>query len=124
MKIMIVDDSSTIRTLIGSTLKQLGEVETETACDGEDALSKVFSFVPDLILLDWNMPKMSGLEFLKQFRTRNRTTPVIMVTTESEKSRVIEAIRAGINDYVVKPFTPDCLISHVNTTMQKAKAAA
>jgi two-component system, chemotaxis family, chemotaxis protein CheY len=123
MKIMIVDDSSTIRALITSTLKQLGSVQTETACDGEDALSKVFSFEPDLILIDWNMPKMSGLEFLKQFRARNKTTPVIMVTTEAEKSRVIEAIRAGINDYVVKPFTPDSLISHVRTTMQKAKAA-
>lgn len=123
MKVMIVDDSSTIRTLITSILGRLGAVETETARDGEDALSKVFSFMPDLILLDWNMPKMSGLDFLKQFRKRDKTTPVIMVTTESEKSRVIEAIRAGINDYVVKPFTPDTLISHVQKTMEKSKAA-
>jgi two-component system, chemotaxis family, chemotaxis protein CheY len=123
-KIMVIDDSSTIRTVICGTLQQLGSVETETACDGEDALSKVFAFAPDVILLDWNMPKMNGLEFLKQFRAKNKDTPVVMVTTEAEKPRVVEAIRAGVNDYVVKPFTPDSLLKHVRAAVEKSKAAA
>jgi len=121
MKIMVIDDSSTIRTVICGTLQQLGSVETETACDGEDALSKVFAFDPDVVLLDWNMPKMNGLEFLKRFRAKNTTTPVIMVTTEAEKARVVEAIRAGVTDYVVKPFTPDSLLKHVKAALDKVK---
>ncbi len=121
---MVIDDSSTIRTVICGTLQQLGSVETETACDGEDALSKVFVFAPDVILLDWDMPKMNGLEFLKKFRAKNTKTPVIMVSTEAEKPRVIEAIRAGVNDYVVKPFAPDALLNHVRAAYEKIKAAA
>ena len=124
MKIMVIDDSSTIRTVICGTLQQLGSVETETACDGEDALSKVFAFGPDIILLAWNMPKLNGLEVLKQFRLKNKKTPVIMVTTEAEKPRVVEAIRAGVNDYVVKPFTPDSLLKHVRAAYDKLQAAA
>ncbi|MFI4882899.1 MAG: response regulator, partial [Phycisphaerales bacterium JB064] len=72
---------------------------------------------------DWNMPTMDGLTFLKTFRQSNKVTPVIMVTTESEKARVIEAIKAGVNNYVVKPFTPDLLSQRIQETMAKCSAA-
>ena len=78
------------------------------------------AFQPDLILVDWNMPNMDGLTFVKTFRQANKATPLIMVTTESEKSRVIEAIKAGVNNYVVKPFTPDLLSQRINETIRKA----
>ena len=124
MRVMLVDDSKTIRRIQRSILEQIGYTEIEEACDGQDALSRVSAFQPNLILLDWNMPNMDGLTFLKNFRQKDTATPVIMVTTESEKTRVIEAIRAGVNNYVVKPFTPDILQQRIKETLEKCKAAA
>lgn len=124
MKTLIVDDSNTMRMIISSTLKKLGGHTIETACDGADAMSKVGAFKPDLVLLDWNMPNMNGLEFLKAFRATGAKTPVIMVTTEAEKARVIQAVQAGANNYLVKPFTADQLSKRVSDTMAKFKTAA
>ncbi|MEL6795601.1 MAG: response regulator [Planctomycetota bacterium] len=120
MKIMLIDDSKTMRNIQKSVLSQLGYTQIEEACDGQDALSKVGAFAPDLLLVDWNMPNMDGLTFVKRYRQTDRTTPIIMVTTESEKSRVIEAIKAGVNNYVVKPFTPDVLSQRISETVSKA----
>ncbi len=120
MKIMLIDDSKTMRNIQKSVLSQLGYTDIEEACDGQDALSKVGAFAPDLLLVDWNMPNMDGLTFVKRYRQADRTTPIIMVTTESEKSRVIEAIKAGVNNYVVKPFTPDVLSQRITETVSKA----
>lgn len=122
MKILLVDDSRTMRNIQKSVLSQLGHTDIEEACDGQDALSKVWAFEPDLLLVDWNMPNMDGLTFVKTFRQKDKATPIIMVTTETEKSRVIDAIKAGVNNYVVKPFTPDLLGQRINETMQKASA--
>lgn len=122
MKILLVDDSKTMRNIQRNVLSQIGNNTVEEACDGQDALSKAMAFQPDLILVDWNMPNMDGLTFVKTFRQSNKTTPLIMVTTESEKSRVIEAIKAGVNNYVVKPFTPDLLNQRINETLSKKAA--
>ncbi len=119
MRVMLIDDSKTMRNIQKSILGQLGYTEIEEACDGQDALSKVGAFGPDLILVDWNMPNMDGLTFVKTYRQQDKTTPMIMVTTEAEKSRVIEAIKAGVNNYVVKPFTPDLLGQRIDETMSK-----
>jgi len=119
MKIMLVDDSRTMRNIQKSVLAQIGYTQVVEASDGVDALSKVQAETPDLILLDWNMPNMDGLTFLKQFRERDKATPVIMVTTEAEKARVIEAIKAGVNNYVVKPFTPEVLSERIGETQAK-----
>ena len=123
MRVMLIDDSRTMRNIQKSILAQLGHTEIEEACDGQDALSKVGALGPDLILVDWNMPNMDGLTFVKTFRQQDKTTPTIMVTTEAEKARVIEAIKAGVNNYVVKPFTPDLLGQRIDETMSKCAAA-
>jgi two-component system, chemotaxis family, chemotaxis protein CheY len=123
MRIMLIDDSRTMRTIQRNILTQLGFKEIEEACDGQDALSKVDAFNPDIILVDWNMPNVDGISFVKQYRARGRKTPIVMVTTEAEKARVIEAIKAGVNNYVVKPFTPESLSARINETVAKAKAA-
>jgi len=119
MRILLIDDSKTMRNIQKSVLKQLGYTDLEEACDGQDALNKVDAFKPDLCLVDWNMPVMDGLTFVKNFRANDKTTPLIMVTTEAEKSRVIEAIKAGVNNYVVKPFTPDLLSERISETLAK-----
>ena len=123
MKVMLIDDSKTMRNIQKSVLKQLGFNELEEACDGQDALSKINAFKPDLVLVDWNMPVMDGLTFVKTYRQQDKATPMIMVTTEAEKARVIEAIKAGVNNYVVKPFTPDLLGKRINETLAKCNAA-
>jgi two-component system, chemotaxis family, chemotaxis protein CheY len=119
MKILLIDDSKTMRNIQRSILTQMGHTQIEEAQDGLDALSKVGGFSPDLILVDWNMPNMDGLTFVKQFRAKGLKTPIIMVTTEAEKTRVIDAIKAGVNNYVVKPFTPDVLGQRIAETLTK-----
>ncbi len=123
MRILLIDDSKTMRNIQKSVLKQLGYTDLEEACDGQDALSKIDAFKPDLCLVDWNMPVMDGLTFVKTFRETDKTTPLIMVTTEAEKSRVIEAIKAGVNNYVVKPFTPDLLSERISETLAKCSVS-
>ncbi len=122
MKILLVDDSKTMRNIEKGILSQLGYTEVQEACDGLDALSKVGAFEPDLLLVDWNMPNMDGLTFVKQFRAKGSKAPIIMVTTEAEKSRVVEAIKAGVNNYVVKPFTPDSLSARIKETIERTAA--
>lgn len=123
MKILLVDDSKTMRNIQKGILTQLGHTDVQEACDGLDALSKIGAFSPDLLLVDWNMPNMDGLTFVKQFRAKGNKAPIIMVTTEAEKSRVVEAIKAGVNNYVVKPFTPDALADRIRETMARVAAA-
>ncbi len=122
MKIMLVDDSKTMRNIQKGILTQLGYTELEEASDGLDALSKVGAFQPELLLVDWNMPNMDGLTFVKKFREQGNKAPIIMVTTEAEKSRVVEAIKAGVNNYVVKPFTPDLLSERIKETLARVAA--
>ncbi len=119
MRILLIDDSKTMRNIQRNVLGQLGHTQIEEACDGVDALNKVGAYQPELILVDWNMPNMDGLSFVKEFRKTNKVTPLIMVTTESEKVRVIEAIKAGVQNYVVKPFTPDLLGQRITETLAK-----
>lgn len=121
---MLIDDSKTMRNIQRTMLTQMGFETLEEAQDGQDALSKLGAFQPELILCDWNMPNLDGLEFVKQARSRGCTAPIIMVTTESEKTKVVTAIRAGVNNYVVKPFTQDVLSARIGETLSKTKAAA
>ncbi len=122
MRVLLVDDSKTMRNIVKGVLGTLGVTAIEEAANGLDAVSKVDAFKPDLILLDWNMPVMDGITFVKTYRAKNKTTPIIMVTTEAEKAKVMEAIQAGVNNYAVKPFTPENLSKIIETTMAKVAA--
>lgn len=125
MKILLIDDSRTMRNIEKKALAELG-AEFIEAGDGLEALSAVAQHPGgiDLVLSDWNMPNLNGLDFTKKFREHNKTTPVIMVTTEGEKEKIVEAIRAGANNYVVKPFTAEVLIDKVRKTLGALKPAA
>ncbi len=109
MKVLLVDDSGTMRTIQRRCLNKLGIDDVVEAEDGRQALEIFESTSFDVILSDWNMPEMDGLEFLKEIRQRNKEIPFIMITTEAERMRVVTAIQAGCSDYLVKPFTPDIL---------------
>jgi two-component system chemotaxis response regulator CheY len=125
MKILLIDDSRTMRNIEKKALAELGAVEFAEAGDGVEALAAVAKEPGgfQIILSDWNMPNMDGLTFTKTFRQQNKSTPLVMVTTEGEKSRIIEAIRAGANNYVVKPFTGEVLLDRVRKTLEALSPA-
>ena len=113
MKALVVDDSMTIRRIVIKALAMAGINSATEAADGTEAVAAAMTDKFDVVLLDWNMPKMSGIETLRALREAGDQTPVIMVTTEAEKSRVIEAIKSGANDYLIKPFSPEQLAQKV-----------
>jgi len=108
-RVLVADDSSTMRKIILRSLQAVGVTEVAEAADGAEAVAIFAPGKFDMVLTDWNMPGMTGLEVLKSIRAQDKEIPVIMVTTEAEKSRVLEAIQAGVTDYLVKPFTADTL---------------
>jgi two-component system chemotaxis response regulator CheY len=110
-KILVVDDSSTMRRIIVNTLSRLGFKDTIQAADGVEAWEAYQANKNDIdaIITDWNMPNMNGLEFVIKVREVDKKTPIIMVTTEGGKKEVITALKAGVNNYIVKPFTPQVL---------------
>jgi two-component system chemotaxis response regulator CheY len=110
MKILIVDDSTTMRRIIKNQLEAMGVKDTMEAANGEEALAVLSKNMPvDIVMLDWNMPVMDGITFLKRVRSEGtyKNVKIIMCTSESEKSRVVEALKEGANNYIVKPFTPE-----------------
>ncbi len=112
MRVLLVDDSVTMRRIQKTQLNSLGINDIVEAGDGEEALAKLGNSMPiDLIMLDWNMPVMDGITLLKNIRADNRfqSIKVIMCTSESEKNKVVDALKSGANNYLIKPFTPDAL---------------
>ena len=110
-KILVVDDFSTMRRFIRNILDQLGYREVEEADDGDSALEKLRGSRFDLVIADWNMPRMNGLDLVKAIRADEglKTIPVLMVTAEASKENIIEAVKSGVSGYVVKPFSSDVL---------------
>ncbi|MEW6266512.1 MAG: response regulator [Thermodesulfobacteriota bacterium] len=124
LRILLVDDFATMRRMIRNILKQLGYTNIEEAENGETALSllKVKSF--DLIISDWNMPRMSGLDLLKNVRADEtlKNLPFIMVTAEAQQENIIEAVKNKVSQYVVKPFTAEVLAEKIKNVMASARA--
>ncbi len=113
MKALVVDDSAVMRKVLSGALARAGITEVDQAEDGERAVAAVTAAEYGLILMDWNMPKLSGLDAVKQIRALGKTVPIIMVTTESEKARVVEALKAGANNYILKPFEPAAIVAKI-----------
>jgi two-component system chemotaxis response regulator CheY len=111
MKVLVVDDFSTMRRIVKNILRQLGFENIIEADDGTSAVAKLESERIDLVISDWNMPKMSGLELLKWVRSQDefKDLPFLMVTAEAQKENVLEAVKAKVSNYIVKPFTAETL---------------
>jgi two-component system chemotaxis response regulator CheY len=120
LKLLVVDDSSTMRRIIKNTLARLGYKDVLEGADGVEGWNALDSN-PDveMLITDWNMPEMNGLELVKKVRADDRFTdlPIIMVTTEGGKAEVITALKAGVNNYIVKPFTPQVLKEKLGAVM-------
>ena len=121
MRVLIVDDSRITRRIIVNALKQIGHDDVLEAGDGVEALERVAQGTPDLVVTDWSMPVMDGHDFVKALRAQPhmRTVPVLMVTARAERSDVVLALQAGVNDYIVKPFTAETLKEKIETLMSK-----
>lgn len=108
-RVLVADDSSTMRKIIIRSLQAVGIPEATEAADGNEAVSMFKPGQFDMVLTDWNMPGKTGLEVVQEIRAMDANVPIIMITTEAEKGRVLQAIQAGVSDYLVKPFNADTL---------------
>lgn len=118
-KVLVVDDMSTMQSLIKEVLRQMGFIKVATAGNGKDGLNKAKKIGFDLIISDWDMPTMTGLEFLKAVRADEELakTPFLMLTANADKDKVIQALQAKVTDYIAKPFQPVALVEKVNKVL-------
>lgn len=119
--ILVVDDFSTMRRIVKNCLGQLGFKNITEAEDGQVALSKLQEGNFELVISDWNMPNMMGIDLLRAVRANEKlkTLPFVMVTAEAQKENVIEAAKAGVSNYIIKPFTADALQTKLEAVFSK-----
>jgi two-component system chemotaxis response regulator CheY len=122
MRFLIVDDSSTMRRIIINTLTKLGYESFLEAGNGREGLDRLVASPVDLVITDWNMPEMNGIDFVRNLRNteQGKSVPVLMVTTNAAGDDVSEALRAGVNNYVVKPFTAETLKEKITAAVAHA----
>jgi two-component system chemotaxis response regulator CheY len=116
MKVLIVDDFATMRRILRNILKQIGFTDIAEADDGVTALKELKKGKYDLILCDWNMPEMPGIDLLKTLKADEqlKDIPFVMVTAEAQKDNIIEAVKTGVSSYIVKPFTAETVSEKLN----------
>ena len=126
MKILVVDDFSTMRRIIKNLLRDLGFTNTSEADDGSTALPMLQGGSYELLITDWNMPGMSGIELLRAIREDEslQSLPVLMVTAEAKRDQIVAAAEAGVNGYVVKPFTAQTLKQKLDKIFERMENAA
>lgn len=122
MKIITVDDSATMRRIIKNSLKAIGYDDVVEADNGQTGLAKIQSDGVEFVITDWSMPVMTGLELVHAIRSHAtlKSLPILMVTAVGQKEEIVQAISAGVNGYVVKPFEPETLHAKMNQVLGKA----
>lgn len=123
MRILLVDDNRKSRTFGRSILSQLGYTKLTEASDGLEALSQLSAERPDLMLVDCDMPNMDGITLTRTVRESDRSLPIIVCLNETEQSRVVDALKAGVNNYIVKPFTTEIVREKIDQTIAKFATA-
>jgi two-component system chemotaxis response regulator CheY len=124
MKFLIIDDSATMRRIVVNSLQRIGVTDVVEAGDGREALNKFDSSI-GFIITDWNMPNMAGVDFARAIRAREdgKSVPILMMTTRSLREDIITALESGVNNYVVKPFTPQVLKEKIDALLTAGAAA-
>ena len=119
LRYLIVDDSPTMRRIVLNALNGFGVANVVEAVDGRDGAEKILTHNPDFVITDWNMPNMTGLDLVKWMRANavTQNLPVLMVTTRDNKEDVVEAVKAKVNNYIVKPFTPNGLREKIESIL-------
>lgn len=119
MRFLVVDDSSTMRRIIINTLGKLGYTDCREAGNGREGLDALKANPADIVITDWNMPEMSGVEFTRAIRADDATkaVPILMVTTNAAEGDIVEALKAGVSNYLVKPFTPATIKEKIEAVM-------
>ena len=125
MKFLVVDDSVTMRRIIINALERIGYTDVVEATDGRDALSR-FDQGIGFVITDWNMPNMSGVEFARAVRAKPEgvSVPIMMVTTRGAREDIVAAVEAGVNNYILKPFTPSLLKEKIDRLLTSTGVAA
>mgnify|MGYP005849696199 CR=1 FL=1 len=126
MNVLVVDDFATMRRIVKNLLKELGFTKFDEADDGATAWPMAISGKYDFIVSDWNMPNMTGINLLRKVRTDEKTkeTPFLLVTAEQKRSQILEAAEAGVDGYIVKPFTGKTLNEKINKIFERRMALA
>ena len=126
MKFLVVDDYSTMRRIVKNLLHDLGYANVTEADDGNTALPLLLNGSFDFLITDWNMPGMAGLDLLKAVRASDKLKklPVLMLTAEAKREQIVEAAQAGVNGYVIKPFTAATLKEKIDKILESRSAAA
>ena len=123
MHFLVVDDSATMRRIVINSLQRIGYPSVTEAEDGASALQKLQAGGVDFVITDWNMPTMSGLELTREIRNgAHKALPILMVTARSVREDILEALSAGVNNYVVKPFTPPVLKEKIDAVLAQFAA--
>jgi len=122
VRVLVADDSGTMRKIIIRSLNAVGISDVTEAADGQQAIDRFGEGQFDLVLTDWNMPNKTGLQVIEEIRVKDSQVPIIMVTTEAEKRRVLEAIQAGVSDYIIKPFDADTLRAKLDKVLENCNA--
>lgn len=122
MRFLVVDDSPTMRRIVCNALREIGYEDIEEAEDGSDAMETLEATSPDFVITDWNMPNMNGLDLTKGIRghAQHGDLPILMITTRGMKEDVVTAMQAKVNNYIVKPFTPDVLREKIDMVLKTA----
>ena len=122
MRILVVDDSSTMRRIIINALNKIGLTDYIEAANGREGMERLSSGPVDLIITDWNMPEMSGVDFIRAVRANDsmKQIPALMVTTNAAQDDITQAMEAGVNNYLVKPFTPDSIKEKIQLAVKQA----
>ncbi len=120
MRALVVDDSAVMRKVLTGALSRCGIDEVEHAADGVQAVDQAKQKEFEVVLMDWNMPNMLGIDAVREIRALGLRMPIIMVTTEAEKARVIEALKAGATNYIIKPFEPATIVAKIQEVLEKA----
>jgi two-component system chemotaxis response regulator CheY len=119
MKALVVDDSAVMRKVVIGALSRADITDVDQAADGVEAVAACGNADYDIVLMDWNMPNMLGIDAVREIRKLGKSMPIIMVTTEAEKSRILEALKAGAQNYIIKPFEPATIVDKINQALKK-----